>query len=141
MDVETRALLIGLYKTLSELTESLVEEGAIDSTRVVRSFRDFVKTLGDEPHDQATRLWVDRLVETLEAHPSSARRLPASFKPPRLPAVTIAPRHVMHAPANREVVTATVTFSSTLAARFQNQDHAETADDGNGTATTGGHAL
>jgi hypothetical protein len=141
MDLETRALLIGLYKTLSELTESLVEEGAIDSTRVVRSFRDFVKSLGDEPHDQATRLWVDRLVETLEANPSSARHLPASFKPPGLPAGKIAPRHAMYAPASREVAAATVTFSSTLAARFPNQDHAEAPDDGNGPAAPGGHAL
>lgn len=75
MDVETRALLIGLSRTLTKLTVNLVEEGAIDSNRAVRSFRDFAKSLGDEPHDQATRLWVNHLVETLEANPSSAKHL------------------------------------------------------------------
>lgn len=47
MDVETRALLIGLSRTHTKLTVNLVEEGAIDSNRAVRSFRDFAKSLDE----------------------------------------------------------------------------------------------
>jgi len=112
MDVETRALLIGLSRTLTRLTANLVEEGAIDSVRAVRNFEDFAKTLGDEPHDQATRLWVDHIVETLETTPSSAAHLPGASAPPSLTVEESGPGQDTYVPVGSVGTPATVTFSS-----------------------------
>lgn len=114
MDVETRALLIGLSRTLTKLTVNLVEEGAIDSVRAVRNFQDFAKSLGDEPHDQATRLWVNHVVETLEANPSSAKHLPRAFNLSMLPVEETGSGQVMYAPVDPTETPATVSFSSEL---------------------------
>jgi len=112
MDVETRALLIGLSRTLTRLTENLVEEGAIDSVRAVRNFEDFAKSLGDEPHDQATRLWVDHIVETLEATSSPAEHLPSASNPPKLPVEEIGSGQVTYVPVGPAGTPMTDTFSS-----------------------------
>jgi len=112
MDGETRALLIGLSRTLARLTVNLVEEGAIDSVRAVRNFEDFAKSLGNEPHDQATRLWVDHIVETLEATSSPAEHLPSVSNPPKLPVEETGSGHVTYVPVGPARAPVTVTFSS-----------------------------
>jgi len=85
MDAQTLALFIGLQKTLAKLTVTLVEQGAMDSSDAVSTFRDFANGLGYDPHDRAARLLVDHLVETLEADRSSAKTLPGAVDPPVLP--------------------------------------------------------
>ncbi|MBE9555161.1 MAG: hypothetical protein IMF05_16990 [Proteobacteria bacterium] len=141
MDVETRALLIGLSRTLSKLSVNLVEEGAMDSNRAVRSFRDFAKSLGEEPHDQATRLWVNHLVETLEANPSSAKHLPRAINLPMLPVERIGSGQVMYVPVDPAETPATVTFSSEFTARFQRPDYSETRDDLVEAKASGGYIF
>ena len=76
------AIVFGLARTLTKLTTFLVEEGVIDSTRAIRSFRGFVETLGEEPEDKISRIWVNHLVEALEADPS---------RPPAAPVVDLFP--------------------------------------------------
>lgn len=141
MDAETRALLIGLYKTLTKLTENLVEEGAIDSNRAVRSFRDFAKGLGDEPHDQATRLWVDHLVETLEANSLSAKHLPRAFRPPMLSAEETMSGQASYALVDPTETPAKVTFSPELTANFQRPNYSKPRDDPTEAAAPGGHIF
>lgn len=141
MDAETRALLIGLYKTLTKLTVTLVEQGAMDSNRAVRSFQDFAKNLGDEPHDQAARLWVDHLVETLEADRSSAKQPPGAVTRPLLPREGAVSGRAKYARVVPTATAATVTFSAELPARFRWPDHSKTRDDLAEPMTSGGHML
>lgn len=112
MDVETRALLIGLSRTLARLTVNLVEEGAIDSVRAVRDFEDFAKSLGNEPHDQATRLWVDHIVETLKATSPAAVHLPNVSNTPKLSVEETGSGDGRYVPVGPARAPVTVTYSS-----------------------------
>ena len=141
MDAETRALLIGLYKTLTKLTVTLVEQGAIDSNRAVRSFRDFTKSLGDEPHDQAARLWVDQLVETLAADRMSVQHLPDAVNRPSFPLEEMVPGRVKYAAVSPTRTAATVTFSSEFPADLRRPGYPKTGDDLTEPMTAGGHIL
>lgn len=141
MDAETRALLVGLYKTLTKLTVTLVEQGALDSNSAVRGFQEFAKTLGDGPHDQAARLWVDHLVETLEADRSSAEHLPGTANRPSLPRQRTVHGREKYAGVIPTQTSATVTFSSDLPGGLDQEDHSKPRDDLPKPATSDGHMI
>ena len=141
MDAETRALLIGLYKTLTKLTEILVEQEAIDSNRAVRSFQDFTKALGDEPHDHAARLWADHLVERLAADRMAAQHLPGAVNPPSFPLEGTVAGRAKYTAVRPTRTTATVTFNSEVHAGLQRPGSQKTSDDLAEPMTSGGHIL
>ncbi len=67
-----RATVVGLAKTLIQITVMLIENGALDRETAIRDLEAFHKKFDDSPtaSDRMTQMWVNQVLEALAADPS-----------------------------------------------------------------------
>ena len=70
------AFLIGLARTLTKLVVELTEQGALDRQRTIDGLRNYAAKMGDDPPDDATKMWVNHIADVLAYDPNSPKPPP-----------------------------------------------------------------
>jgi len=79
----TEALLLGLCRTMTRITVSLVVQGALDRETTIRGLQTFRDLQEDDPDGQATRFWTQHVIDALAADPDRPPPAPVfSLRPP-----------------------------------------------------------
>lgn len=63
-------VIVGLGRAMLFLVSELLLQGALDREKTIKQFREISKQEGEEPHEIATKFFVDQMIVVMESDPS-----------------------------------------------------------------------